>query len=141
MSPGHHVTRGDWLAAALLGAAVGTLILGVGGRVAMRGIALLAGQSPGFSLGGTATVIFLGTVAGLVGALGFVGLRFLVRRRHFLRGAVFWAFLVLVTLRGLRPIDARRLLLFVPLVIAYGATLHLTWCRVYWPRRQSATAA
>lgn len=104
----------------------------------MRGIALLSGQPPGFSLGGTATVIFLGTLYGFVGGLVFVGLRFLVRTRRFLRAAVFWALLVLVTLRGLRPINADRLLLFVPLVIVYGATLHFLWCRVYGRRRWSA---
>jgi len=127
--------RKDWLAGAALGTTLGTLVLGVGGRLAMRAIALLQGQAPGFSVGGTTTVIFLGAVAGLVGALVFLGLRVLVRNRRILRAALFWTLLMLGTLPGLRPIDAQRLAVFVPLVILYGTTLQLVSCRVYLRRR------
>ena len=138
MHSGDRLGRRDWLAGAVLGAVLGLLLLGVGGRFAMRVIALLAGQTPGFSLGGTAPVIFLGTVWGGVGALVFVGLRFLTRRRV-VRATLFWAFLVLMTLRGLRPIDVQRLAVFLPLVLLYGVALQVLWCRVYWPRRSSAS--
>lgn len=50
-------------------------------------------------------------------------------------GALFWTVLILATLRGLRPIDAQRLAVFVPLVILYGTALQLVWCRVYVRRR------
>src|SRR5881296_1061325 len=98
----------DWLAGALLGSAAGTLVLGVGGRVAMRGIALLGGQPGTVSLEGTVTVVLLGTLCGAVGALVCVGLQVLLRRRRLLAGGLFWIFLLLVSLRGLRPVDLRR---------------------------------
>jgi hypothetical protein len=96
----------------------------------MRGIALLDGQTGGFSIGGTTTVVFLGAISGLVGALVFVGLGALLRQRRFLRAALFWAFLILITLRGLRPLDTQRVLLFLPLVILYGSSLQVAWCRL-----------
>lgn len=130
----------DWIAGGLLGAVVGTVVLGVGSRVAMRGLALLAGQPARFSLGGTTTVVLLGTLCGVVGAFGFVGLQLLLRRRPLVRATLFWTFLLLVTLRGLRPVDARRLLLFVPLVLIYGATLQVLWGRVYGRRVRAAPA-
>ena len=40
----------------MLGIGLGTIILGIGGRVAMRGFAVLSGATPGFSAGGTTTV-------------------------------------------------------------------------------------
>ncbi|HEX9705670.1 MAG TPA: hypothetical protein VGA20_10515 [Gemmatimonadales bacterium] len=122
-------TRRDWLACSLLGVGIGTVALGIGGRVAMRGIAMLSGTTPGFSWGGTMTVIFLGAVSGLAGALFFMGVRLLLPRRRVLRGVLFWTFLVLVSLRGLRPVDGQRLLLFMPLVLVYGVTLQALWCR------------
>lgn len=54
--------------AAVLGLAVGTLVLGLGGRLLMRAIALATGGSEGFSVGGSLEVVavgaFYGTVAG-----------------------------------------------------------------------------
>lgn len=135
MKLAEHPGWNDWVAGAVLGAGLGTVVLGVGGRVAMRAIALLQGQPPGFSLGGTATVIFLGGVSGLVGALVFVGLLLLVRRWRLLRASLFWSFLVLVTLYGLRPLDVHRVVLFLPLVTLYGTALQFVWCRVYRRRR------
>jgi hypothetical protein len=126
----HPPGRREWLVAGALGAALGTVVLGVGGRLAMRGIALLQGQTPGFSLGGTVTVVLLGALSGLVAALGFIALRWVLRTRRLVRGALYWTLLVLVTLRGLRPIDVNRLILFLPLVIAYGTALQLLWCRI-----------
>ena len=52
----------------------GTLILGVGGRLAMRLISIMAGRSGGFSWGGTLDVVLLGLIIGVLsGAIyGFV---------------------------------------------------------------------
>ncbi len=49
----------DWVAALLLGAGVGLPLLGIGSRIGMRFIALESGQTPGFSIGGSLTVVFL----------------------------------------------------------------------------------
>jgi len=95
----------------------------------MSGIAVINGAPARFTLGGTATVLFLGAAWGLAGGAVFVGLRVVLRRRRFVRAAIFWAVLILLGLRGLRPIDAQRLLLFMPLVILYGTALQLLWRR------------
>jgi hypothetical protein len=106
------------------------MILGVGGRVAMRGIAVVGGQPGGFSFGGSSTVVFLGAVAGAAGGLVFAGLRLLLPRHQILQAALFWIFLVLVTLRGLRPLDGARLAWFLPPVGLYGIALELLWRRI-----------
>lgn len=132
----HHRPSGrDWLVAALLGTVIGAVVLGIGGRAAMRGIALLSGAPPGFSVGGTATVVLLGALLGLAGSVVFIGLRWLVPKRRVIRAVLFWVFLVLVTLRGLHPVDAQRLALFTPLVLVYGMMLQVVWCRLARPRR------
>jgi len=119
----------DWFLAAALGLAIGTIVLGIGGRLAMRGIALVQGQAPGFTIGGTTTVVFLGAVCGLVGSLIFAGLRALMPGSRIVRGTLFWAILVLLTLRGLSPLDVPKLAFFLPLVIGYGTLLTVAWCR------------
>lgn len=131
-------TPRDWLVCSLLGVVVGAVALGIGGRLAMWGVAVLSGATPGFSAGGTATVVLLGALWGLAGAIGSLMLQFLLPRRPRVRGALFWAFLVVVSLRGLRPIDAERLLLFMPWVIAYGGVLQVVWCRAPWRSRTSS---
>jgi len=42
---------------------------------------------------------------------------------------VFWAALVLLTLRGLRPLDPLRLALFLPLVGLFGGALRAVWSK------------
>ena len=56
----------SFLVALVLGGAVGLLTLGIGGRLSMRSIALLQGQAPGFSIGGSMTVVGLGAVTGAI---------------------------------------------------------------------------
>jgi hypothetical protein len=114
----------------LLGAASGALILGIGGRIAMRGIAVLSGGMPGFSWGGTMTVVLLGALSGLAGAIVLTGVRLLLPRRAALRGTIYWAFLILAGLRGLNPVDPQRLLLFMPLILLYGITLQVLSCKM-----------
>jgi hypothetical protein len=130
----------DWLACSVLGAGVGAVVLGIGGRLAMRGITLFSDATPDFSLGGTMTVILLGALWGLAGALVWMGLQALAPRRPLLWGVVFWTFLILATLRGLWPVDLMRLLLFMPLSLAYGLALQFVWCRVRWRRQPSSPA-
>lgn len=74
--------------ALLAGAAVGLLILGIGGRIAMRIIARAAGQTPGFSVGGTLAVILSGALWGLSGGPVALGLEQHTRWPRLARGVV-----------------------------------------------------
>ena len=107
------------------GAALGTLILGVGGRLAMRVIAMATTGATGFSFGGTMTVVFLGAASGAVtGAILWVT-RALLGRWPAAQTIMFWLLLVGITLRGLRPLDTLRVALFLPLVVLVGILLQL----------------
>ena len=114
------LTWRDRLRDVAVGAGVGALVLGIGGRSAMRGIAILSGAPPSFSFGGSLRVVLLGALAGLVGGLLLLGLRALLPKRWLIQTLLFYVMILLITLRGLRPIDAQRLMLFLPLVLAYG---------------------
>ncbi len=101
------------------------MVLGIGGRVAMRGIAVLSGAPPGFSLGGSLTVVLLGAVSGLAGALILMTLQVFLPKRWLVQSILFYAIILLVSLRGLRPLDPSRLVLFVPLVLVYTVLLRV----------------
>jgi hypothetical protein len=111
------------VASSLWGIGIGAVVLGIGGRIAMRGIAVLSGAPPGFSLGGSGTVVLLGAACGLVGALILMILRAVLAGRWLLQTLLFYTALVLITLRGLRPVDSQRLFLFLPLVLSYAFLL------------------
>jgi hypothetical protein len=119
--------RHRWIRILVAGVAAGFIILGVGGRVAMRFIALDIGQTPSFKLSGTFTVILMGGLSGLAGGAFYaVADRLLPVRiwaRSVLRSILFWTFLVLITLRGLHPVEPYRLVLFLPLVAMFGAVV------------------
>jgi len=118
----------DWIRCSLIGIGIGAVVLGIGSRAAMRGIAVLSGAPPGFSFGGSLTVVLLGALSGLVGALVLMGLRTFLPRRWLLQTLLFYAILILTTLRGLRPVDPQRLVLFMPVVLVYGFLLRIL-CR------------
>jgi hypothetical protein len=118
------------------GALVGTVVLGVGGRFAMRAIAVETGQRPGFSLGGSGTVVFLGAASGALGGLILAIARAILARRPRAAAAVYWIALLALALRGLRPLDPLRLAWFIPLVVVYGAALQWLSAR---QRRRSGT--
>lgn len=116
------------LATLLWGIGLGALILGVGGRISMRLIAEATTGSGGFSVGGTMTVVFLGVVSGAFGALILLAARALLRRWSPAPTIVYWGALLAISLRGLRPVDQLRAVLFLPLVAAFGALLQWrTW--------------
>lgn len=131
----------DWIVGVILGLGLGLTILGIGGRIAMRGVAVWSGQPGGFSLGGTLTVVGLGAFSGGVGGLAFVGLRRLLPARRVLRAVLFWSFCFILALRALHPLDAMRAVLFFPLVVLYAGALYGMWCRVYWPWRTAQSAS
>jgi hypothetical protein len=107
----------------LWGIGLGTLILGFGGRVAMRIIAESTTGASGFTLGGTATVVFLGLVSGVAGALILVAARHFLWRWRPVTTILFWLLLAFLTLRALRPVDQLRLATFVPVVVLFGVLL------------------
>lgn len=55
----------------LVGMFSGTALLGIGGRVAMRVLALVAGRSTNFGLTATAGIVLIGTLLGLIGGAVF----------------------------------------------------------------------
>jgi hypothetical protein len=128
-----------WLFGLLLGAGVGLVVLGVGGRIAMRAIALAGNTPPGFTVGGTATVVLLGAASGAGGGLLYTLLHLLVPRPRLVRSALFGLALVLLTLRGLRPIQPLALNWFMPLALAYGAIVDGAYTA--WYRRRTRARA
>jgi hypothetical protein len=94
---------------------LGVLVLGVGGRVAMRLVAEATTGAGGFSLGGTLTVVFLGLVSGAAGGLILLAARTLLRRWPPAPSLAFW-------------FDNLRLILVLPLVAVFGGLLQWrTW--------------
>lgn len=95
----------------------------------MRVIAVANSGRGSLSLGGTVTVIALGALTGAAGAAILLVTSRLFARRRLISTLVFWAALVLLTLRGLRPLDPLRLALFLPLVGLFGGALRAVWSK------------
>lgn len=78
------------------------------------------------------------------GAAGGAFLVLLSRRlfptRRVGRTALFWGPCLLIALRGLKPVDSLRLLVFLPVVALFGIAVQLTWCRLYLPWRAARAA-
>jgi hypothetical protein len=121
--------RRYWVLVPLLGVGLGTAILGIGGRIVMRVIAHETNVAPGFTLGGTMTVVGLGAVSGLAGGLIYAVLARFLPNRAIVRSLLFGVILVLITLRGLSPATALSISLFMPLVVLYGALIDYAYRR------------
>ena len=113
----------------LWGTGLGALILGGGGRLAMRFIAEATTGASGFTLGGTMTVVFLGLLSGVAGALILVVTRHFFWQRRPVTTILFWLALGLLTWRGLRPVDDLRLMAFLPVIALFGVLLQATTFR------------
>lgn len=123
----------DWIAGVLVGALLGALFLGVGGRVGMRVIALAQGQSPSASFEGSLAVVFLGAACGAaIGAI-FLVARTLFPQRSSLRVLFFWTVVGWIVIRGLSPLTAISAVVFMPLFAIHGALLFAYWCRIRIP--------
>ena len=120
------MTRKPVLRALVSGTAIGALVLGVVGRIAMRGYALVDEQEPYFTLMGSMTVLMLGAIAGAAtGLLLWLAGR-LFPSRPLPRALMFWAGLVLLTWRVMQPLSAQRVEVFGPLAVAHGVVLMLS---------------
>lgn len=58
-----------WIVAIAVGAVAGAIVLGVGSRLAMRGITLLEDRPREWSVGGTLRVVGFGALFGAIAAL------------------------------------------------------------------------
>jgi hypothetical protein len=117
------------LRAPILGMLVGLPVLGVGGRIVMRIISEVSGAPSAISLGGTITVLSAGAASGLAGGIIYGLLARFFPHGRVLRDLLFAAALVLLTLRGVNPVQPLSLSLFGPLVVAYGVLLEWVWHR------------
>ncbi len=125
-------SRSFWrpLRVGLVAGLAGGMVLGVGGRLAMRLVAVGADLDPGFSWGGTGEVLATGLFIGVPAALVFVALRRFIPGPGVWRGAAFGVllFLALVVVpppaaRSAASSVGRPLLtvsLFGPLFLLYG---------------------
>lgn len=115
------------------GLVLGTLILGVGGRLLMRGIALTAMGEVGFSAGGTLEVIAFGALVGMPSGIVFALLKPYLRSNPVVSGIGFGVLVFLAVL--ITPGDAKKAALgfpdlfpfiigaFIGLFVIYGITL------------------
>jgi hypothetical protein len=100
------------------GALLGLLILGIGGRLLMRVIAHMEGRVPAFTLPGSLTVVFAGTVAGLLAGLIYHLLRRFVRK-PWIRTPAFFAICELVSWRGVHGLLPLPQAMFMTLALVY----------------------
>ena len=115
----------------IVGAALGALILGVVGRTAMAGVALVTGSELNLSLKGLLEVVIVGTILGAVGGLLFVPVRRLARTSHLARsvilGSVLFACSLAVALStdgmALGPELPITLVVVAAVFLGYGLTL------------------
>ena len=102
----------------LRGAILGLLILGIGGRLLMRVIAHMEGRVPSWTLPGSLTVVFAGTVAGLLAGLIYHLLRRFTRK-PWIRTAAFIAICELVSWRGVHGLLPLPQVMFMTLALVY----------------------
>ena len=130
MNDGRRPQFADWLAGVLAGTLLGIVFLGMGGRIAMRAIAVAQGQPQSFSWGGSLTVVMLGAVAGAAIGIIFLIARTLFPRPQALRVGFFWLVVAAFVARGLNPVSVLNVSLFAPLFVVHGTLMFLYWCRI-----------
>jgi hypothetical protein len=113
---------GDWIGGIIAGATLGALVLGVGGRAAMRGVAIVQEWPLYFSFGGSAMVVMMGAIAGAGFAIVLLGLQSVPRLPHAVALLLFYVVVAAISLRILRPLDRDRLVAFPPLVVLHVLT-------------------
>jgi hypothetical protein len=124
-----------WLMALSLGAVLGALMLGVGGRLAMRGITLWEGRPHLASAAGTLTVLGFGTIFGIAGGAlrGAIAVLSSYRVPERVQGPVFFGACLVIALVFLTPLTMHRLIVFPPVVVVYALVFELCWLK-WMPR-------
>src|SRR4029079_6906476 len=119
---------GTILRSALIGAAIGLPILGMGGRGIMRIIAHMEGRVPVLTLGGTVTVVFAGTMFGLAaGAVHGIMRRFI--HNLLARNILFVLVAIAFTWRAVNALLPRPRLMFVALTLVFAVILAIATAR------------
>ncbi|HUQ19074.1 MAG TPA: hypothetical protein VM099_05625 [Gemmatimonadaceae bacterium] len=111
----------------IIGALVGFVVLGIGGRIMMRIIAHWEGRVPVLT-SGTVTVLLMGTLAGAFAGLAHGLLRRFVRNKAIRVGA-FFVFCTLFTIRGVHGLLIRPQLLFITLTLVYCIAVEIVMLR------------
>ena len=125
-----HATLRNVLIGLLGGMVSGTMVLGIGGRLLMRGIAIMAGGSGNFSWGGSMEVVLLGVLIGICSGI-FMGLSIPFSMRNKLVWGLFHGFLAYLMVlvlpiggkgaaRGFPDLQLTIHLLFGGLFLLYG---------------------
>ena len=109
---------------ALTGAAIGLVVLGIGGRFIMRIIAHWEGRVPVMTPSGTFTVVMMGALAGLAGGVVHGVIRQFISRTP-IRVLLFVGICVAFTYYAVNALLPRPRLLFVALTLAYAAVVEL----------------
>lgn len=115
---------------ALAGAALGAILLGFGGRIVMRMLAITIAREPAFSLGGTIEVVAYGAIVGTISGAAFALFRPVLPRRWWAQGVILAALSCAGTIAALpthiadtaRPFADR-----MPLVLALFGLCFLTF--------------
>lgn len=118
----------------IVGALAGAVLLGAGGRVAMRGVALVEERVPVWTFTGTLAVIGMGAAFGLLFALVWALLGRRIPGNRFVRGLAFGVFASIIASPGLTPRRLSTFVLFVPWFLAYGVAVS------YFARTESREA-
>jgi hypothetical protein len=115
---------------------LGLLILGIGGRVLMRIVAHLQGQTPSFSPSGTFTVVGLGVLSGIGAGIVLALLRRFIHAA-WASSAIFIAFCIWLTWRGANVTPPQPRMMFVAMSLLYAGALLAFAAR--GSRREGAT--
>lgn len=110
------------------------LVLGIGGRLAMRGISMWESRARQFTAGGTLRVMGFGAIFGAAGAGLRLGIDALARRFSRARPERCSEITFAVACLGLgvvvlTPLTVHRLMLFLPVIALYVLALESLWRR------------